>query len=527
MNRLVFLCRFCITGANIAATRIARRYALRFTISVIGLLMMSWPAIAAEKLETAVIQNSSAYGPAALFDIYKDHLGRTVTENTAKSIAESMQQKYLADGFSRPGYKISDRGLLTGIVRIQITEAHLSKVEFSGDQGPYQQRLESIFGYLPSGNSLRPEEIRDAVRRARRLPGLDVSVSTRADTELSGGIVLEVDSTYKLVEGSVKLSNRGTEEIGRNLLFAKVVANGLLGRENTSGLFVTSAEDRETYSGVGVFANTPVGSRDTAALFQASVTSLQIETEGVLLDQDRERYLLKLTHPVLRRPDFEVSVWGGLDYDNLDVLQDGAMSREDRLRSIESGLAVQWRNKHNLTLLTFDLEQGLNGLGSRLDNFLDPDDPRQRDFTIARLRYVRLSKLSEFWSLRWDGFAQSSAQVVPSIKRFKVGGNRIGRGFEAAAISGDSGIGAKAELKRRLSNSLSWLGSTDLYGFYDVGTAWRNDLSDRGSASSTGFGLASSGSRLTGYLELAKPLRHTDADGRKDASIFVEVSLRF
>jgi hypothetical protein len=35
------------------------------------------------------------------------------------------------------------------------------------------------------------------------------------------------------------------------------------------------------------------------------------------------------------------------------------------------------------------------------------------------------------------------------------------------------------------------------------------------------------GTRLTGYLEVAKPLTRADVEGKRDASIFAEISFRF
>jgi hemolysin activation/secretion protein len=213
--------------------------------------------------------------------------------------------------------------------------------------------------------------------------------------------------------------------------------------------------------------------------------------------------------------------------EDLDVAFDGAINGEERLRSIEVGATLNWRNEEKQYLLSMELEQGLNSLGSRIDNFNSPDDPRQKDFTIVRLRYVHLTTLTDLWSWRLDAFAQTSPHVLPSIKRFKVGGGRIGRGFEAAAISGDRGVGGKMQLKRRLASDVTWLERADLYGFYDLGSAWRNDGGNRESASSTGLGISLRDGRLSGYLEIAKPLTHADADGHKDAGLFTEISFRF
>lgn len=499
----------------------------RFAITILACLTASGPVLASELLGSTVIQNSSVYGPTELFDIYKDHLGRTVTEKTAASIVEALQKKYLDDGYSRPGYRISDRGVNSGVVRIELVEASISSVAISGDAGPYQAKLEELIHHLPSGRSLRPQDIREALQSARRLPGLEVNVAAEPDGQHNGGYVLEVDSAYRPLEGSVKLSNRGTQEIGRDIVFARFVANGLFNRENASGLFVTSAKDSDDYKGGGVFTNTAIGAHGSSAQLQGVVTSLHYDTQGIEVEQDRERFLLQAMHPLRRQFAHELSVWAGFLMENLDLAFDGATYREERLRSIEIGSTLNWRNEEKQYLLSVELEQGLNGFGSRIDNYGTSVSLLRKDFRIARLRYVRLSTLSELWSWCLDTYAQTSPHILPSIKQFKVGGGRIGRGFEAAAVSGDRGVGGKAQLKRRIGSDAAWLERADIYGFYDVGSAWRHDDGSRESASSTGLGVSLRDGRVSGYLEVAKPLTHADVDGNKDVGIFMEVSFQF
>ena len=48
--------------------------------------------------------------------------------------------------------------------------------------------------------------------------------------------------------------------------------------------------------------------------------------------------------------------------------------------------------------------------------------------------------------------------VFPDSERFKIGGDRLGRGFEVAEIAGDRGIGGKLELRRDLMNTDGPLG---------------------------------------------------------------------
>lgn len=71
------------------------------------------------------------------------------------------------------------------------------------------------------------------------------------------------------------------------------------------------------------------------------------------------------------------------------------------------------------------------------------------------------------------------------------------------------------------------LGRISSYGFYDAGTAWKVDRRGSESATTAGLGLAMAGASLTGYVEVAAPLHGPDIEGRRNASVFAELSWRF
>lgn len=466
------------------------------------------------------------YGPVQIFDAYKSYLGQPVTEQTAVHIAAGLQQKYESDGYTKPGYQVLDRGIESGVIRIQLVEAQFSRIELTGDAGPYRERLQALVGGLPTSTNIRPSDVRDIVKRAQRFPGLDIDVSTEADPSRDGAYVLRVGSSYKPYQSSVTLSNRGTEEIGRELLFARLAGNGLFGMNNSTGVFAATAQDSQQYNSFGAFISAPVGSEGASMQLQVSSTSVQIKVGGIPLEQGRRLALLTATRPLESSSQREWSISGALEVDDLDIRQDNSISREDRLRSLTAGVRTTRRQGSQVGQWEFDIEQGLNVFGSQLETYSDTDDQRREDFTILRLHYLKFIRMSESWSLRSDGYAQYSAHILPSIKQFKVGGNRIGRGFEAAAVSGDKGLGMKLELKRNVQ-SPNWLRMSGIYGFYDLGAAWKNISSGGESAASAGIGITMNGNLLAGYLEIAKPLTHADVDGNKDAELFFELSFRF
>jgi hemolysin activation/secretion protein len=117
--------------------------------------------------------------------------------------------------------------------------------------------------------------------------------------------------------------------------------------------------------------------------------------------------------------------------------------------------------------------------------------------------------------------------VLPYVERFKIGGDRLGRGFEVAEIAGDRGVGAKIEGRRSLPQAPARFGRASVYGFYDIGAAFKRDALGRESAATAGVGVSARAERAQSTLELAKPLTHGDVEGNRDLSLFFELVVDF
>jgi hemolysin activation/secretion protein len=193
-------------------------------------------------------------------------------------------------------------------------------------------------------------------------------------------------------------------------------------------------------------------------------------------------------------------------------------------------VGARWSWRQNVTTqyaASIEMIHGLDALGSGLFALDVTTDPRRADFTMSRMTFTRLARIRDHWSLRVDAFGQQAAYALPYGERFKIGGDRLGRGFEVAEIAGDQGIGAKVELRRSLPSAPALLSNASVYGFYDAGAAFKQDLPGRESAATSGFGFATQSKRVTSMIEIAKPLTHPDVEGRKELSLFAEIGLAF
>jgi hemolysin activation/secretion protein len=484
----------------------------------------------AAALTTVVVDGTSVYAPAQLFAAYRDHLGRPLSRDGARAISTALAGRYTADGFVKPEVRVDESQAARGILRVHVHEAQITSVVIEGDAGRQRAALERIAAKLEGTRPLRQDDVPEAVRRMRAISGMSVNATTRRDSRTRNAFELVVTTDFSPVDGVVRMNNRGTDQVGPHFLLGQMFVNGVFGGQDKLGVIFASAMDTDEYLGGGLYFDTPLGDGGTRAsslLFRSR--SAPNEAPVNFSDEYvRERMTFKLTRPLRQSSSLTLNLSGGIEADDLTIERAGLVIREDRLRIAETGLRATWRSAHAMQYsANLLVRKGFDSFGGGLQSVGLADDPRRADFLVAQLQSTIYRRFAESWALRFDGFAQHSGYVLPDSERFKIGGDRLGRGFEVAEIAGDRGIGGKIELRRDLVNTESLIGRVSAYGFYDIGAAWKQDRAGRESAATAGTGFSVSGASLTGYLEIAAPLTGTDVEGKRRTSVFAELSYRF
>ena len=492
-------------------------------ITLLSIVVFAAPAYAVE-LTSAVIRGSTVYTAPELFAVYREQLGKPLTRDSAREIVASLVDKYEADGYSRPQVHVDGALGEAGILRVDVYEARLAEVEIKGDPGPHLERLEALGDELLAAGPVQQAAVQATLRRMRDLPGLSVAATTEREAEGENVYRLALDAEFEPISGAVRLSNRGTEEVGPRFVLGQVMANGLLGGKTSLGTMFGAATDYDEYRGLGLLANVGLGDHGLHAATSAFRSRSQPYEPGLDADDSyvRDRVTLRFSRRLDESP---WSLSAGLELDDLAVVHEGTLLRDERLRMLELGGLWNHRGARTQLQASIELVKGLDGLGSGLTALDLPNDPRRADFVLTRSSFTRLTRFGERWSLRLDLLAQTASYVLPHNERFKIGGDRIGRGFEVPEIAGDRGVGAKLEGRRQLPGAPSVLGRASVYGFYDIGAAWKQNVSGRESAATAGFGVATQHARTSASLELAKPLTRADSEGNRDLNLFVEITV--
>jgi len=483
----------------------------------------------AAALTTVIVSGSTVYAPPQLFTAYRDQLGRPISREVARAILSALADLYAADGYVKPEFALDDTLTARGALRVQVFEAQITSVTFEGDGGRFNDALDHIGARLENARPLRKEDVAQALRDMRQIAGLAVTATTKRDTDIRNAFELVVKADFSPIDGVVRMNNRGTDQVGPAFLLGQVFTNGLLGAGEKIGLIFAAATDHDEYLGGGLYLDAPLGAggtRGNALLFRSHSAPNEAP---VNYDDEytRERVTFRVTKPLQQRSDLSLNAGLGFEADDLSIDRVGTQIRDDRLRILEGSLRTSWRAGATQLSANLQLRQGLDAFGSGLNAEDLVYDPRRADFIVTQLQASAHRRFADRWSLRLDMFSQISGYVLPDSERFKIGGDRLGRGFEVAEIAGDSGLGGKLELRRDLINTESFIGRLSAYGFYDIGAAWKQDMPGRESAATAGTGIAIQGAALTGYLEVASPLTGPDIEGKQKASVFAELSYRF
>jgi hemolysin activation/secretion protein len=515
-------------GGDVPPRR-ARAVALGIIILALELISAN-AAAAAPNLNSVVVRGSTVYDAPALFEVYREQLGKPMTADGARAIVTALLRKYEADGYARPQAKLDDALLEVGVLRIDLQEPRIGEVRVNGDPGPHLERLETLGTKLRDDVPITQAEIASTLRQMRSLPGLTLQAKTARDDTSTSVYRLDLDTQFDRTTGVVRMSNRGTDEAGPVFVLGQVMFNGLLGGRTNLGAIFGSTTDYEEYHGLGLLAQVGVGTAGGGLSFSGFASRSDPHEPVIDRDDDylRDRASVSFARPLPKFERANFVLAAALDLDDLEILRSGDRLRDERLRMLSLSPRWSWRHERGAQYFVgLDVVKGLDAMGSGLTAPDIEDDPRRADFTLTRLTFTRLSRFGESWSVRFDALGQQTPHTLPYVERFKIGGERLGRGFEVAEIAGDEGVGAKVELRRGLDAAPAIVRGASLYGFYDIGAAFKNDTPGRESAATAGFGFAVQGRRISSVIELAKPLTHPDVEGRKELALFAELALLF
>ena len=476
----------------------------------------------------------------ALQAIAAPYIGRPITLAEANELASKITAAYRDAGYVLVRAVIPAQRVTDGILRIQIVEGTIDKVNIQGDAGGARPYLQAYGSRIAAAKPLTAKVLERQLLLSSDLAGMNVRSVLTASQTTPGAADLSLVVQPKKVDAFVQVDNHGSRFLGPYEIQAGVFFNDALGTGGRLGLNgVVTPDSGPDLAYGGVTFDQPVGydglrwfSAFSYAATQPGQQLRAFNTKGNALNASTS-----LTYPFVRSRDFNFQGSLGLEYH--DVRSKNAVINplfEDHTRNISFGFYMNGLdNWGGYSSLSGSLTRGLPIAGAT--SFTDPNKSRagaSGEFTRANFEATHEHPFNETFSVYLAAAGQTSfGDPLLSSEQFALGGRRFNRAFDPSELTGDSALAGRIEPRFNLPGSFSFLSGFQLYGFAEGGKVWQS-LTLPGQPSSQALGSGGAGlrfavsQRVSAELEFAKPFeRNAFGAGNQDSRFLFSVGTSF
>lgn len=434
-----------------------------------------------------------------------------------------------------------------GVVQFEVLYARVTAVRARGQTAGAEQKLEEYLGKLTDDEVFNRFEAERYLLLARDLPGYNVQLTLRPAGDTPGELVGEVTvlrQPYSIDATVQNYAGSATGPWGGQL---RASLYGLTGLGDATTLSVYSTSDFEEQQIVQAAHEFRPGAEGLVVAGQLTYAWTRpafgdATTPNAVLKAETLFVGISADYPLRRTQGASVWLGAGFDLVDQDVELIVPISR-DRLRVLWSRLRFDavdltralpaWRGSGD-----FELRQGLAALGAT-DGCLGaacpagvaaPSRPDGRaGATVIRTRLSGEVALGERFAFAFEPRAQHAFSPILAFEEFTTGNYTVGRGYDPGALSGDSGVGLRTELRGpRIPLGARQSVQFQPYVFGDAARVWTRGVEDSASLYSAGGGFRGAISdRLSFDATLAVPLKDAGILGQRgDARFLITLTAR-
>jgi hemolysin activation/secretion protein len=380
--------------------------------------------------------------------------------------------------------EIPEQRIAGGALILDVIEAHVVNVRVRGDIGPAQAAVER---YVEKLRGMTPFDMRKAQRYlllASDIPGVRVRAAVRPSSSKERGAVdidVQVSRSDFAAVGNVQ--NLGSKSVGRWGGLVRADARSFTPFGEDTGLVVFHTLDSNEQWVVQLLEAARIGGDGWIA--RASAVYGESRPGDVLKPLNLKSTSVvgevEAAYPLIRRRRLNLNLAGGFDFINQQTDFSGATLTQDRLRVLylrADGDMRAYAFDRNLPISgSLTIRKGLSGLGaSEAGSNLQTRSLAQPDAWLVRatggVDAPLVGRLSA--SLRLQ--AQYTDKPLSPYEQISLGNLTTGRGYDPAAILGDSGVSGSFEV-RYSAIELNPRILASPYIFFDAGAVHNNEAS--------------------------------------------------
>ncbi|HVV27823.1 MAG TPA: ShlB/FhaC/HecB family hemolysin secretion/activation protein [Rhizomicrobium sp.] len=445
---------------------------------------------------------------------------RDITAADLKPALDAINALYAGAGLPLGRAIVPAQRLKNGVLTVRIVEGFIETVTVKTDNEQTKALAENLAAPLKAERPLTRATLERVMLLLQEIPGITLSSAFEAMNPQTGGTRLVINAHIRPVTLGISLDNRSGAGGMPVLPYLTAEFDNLLGWGDQVALTALLSPRQQDYAFYGFDLSRlvgPYGSRLGMEGFWAQVLDT-VSLRPYAVRSQSTRLSVHASHPLLRSTGESLDASARLFYAGAQYSLAGVASpvfARDRFLALEVGL--DYRRMFSSTLAAggnLRLTQGLLGLA---------DAPHTRAGAIDGFTRVR-AEGKFIWqpladiTLNLSAQGQWSPDSLFASQEVAFGGAAYGRGFQAAEISGDRGIGLSFQPEYRIAPEPAWSISPYLLADYARAVNRRGDLQPDAELVSAGAGLKfAAGELATVTLEAAKPINRVPLD-RRDRS---------
>jgi hemolysin activation/secretion protein len=419
------------------------------------------PAIAPFELSQVQVEGSTL-SSAALEGAWRSYVGHRIAAAELVEITDAIVRRYGQSDVALYTVVVPDQDFAEGRLRVRVIEGHIEGLMIDGGDPDARAAVRSYLGALVGVRPLTKTMLQRQLSLARDLPAVRTDVQF-AEGTAEGAAQLVAKLSSQQVQFGLSVNNRGAAFLGRTQATADLYINHLVPGAQTRLTYVTPV-DSNRFRYVGLTQSQTFA--PSGALLQLNAGYLRTRPKGSTLVGEAKSAGLQLTYPLRRSFDRDLYLSAGLDGLDANSAFLGNTFSDDRTRALRLSILYVAQNQVSRVTASAAASLGLDALGART---LVPDIT-DIDFTKVSGRLTLARQLTPGLYLRLGAIGQWSQDRLPAAEQFAFGGSEFGRGFESAALLGDSGYAGSAELALRPAWTGVAAAGLELFSFVDRGS---------------------------------------------------------
>jgi hemolysin activation/secretion protein len=431
-----------------------------------------------------------------------------------------------------------------GVVRMETLYARITTIRARGQTGGAEAKLAAYLGKLTEDEYFDRNRAERYLLLARDLPGYNVQLTLKPAGTGPGELVGEVSVLRRAYSLDITVQNLAAQETGRWGAQLRGQAYGLTGLGDVTSLAYYSTFDFKEQKILQASHSFRPGSEGLTmdGQFTYAWTRPDIDAGDAVPDLKAKTlfWTIDARYPLIRRQSS--NLWAAIGFDYVDQKVDffGPLTR-DKLRVL--WLRADWdaidltsrrpgwsANAFAEVRRGLDIFEATDSCGLCLVAPTPSRADADATATVFRAGGQAEVALGRDFAVAVSPRLQYALDPLLSFEEFTAGNYTVGRGYDPATLSGDSGVGLTAELRgpRWLPMRRSKL-TLQPYIFGDAAWGWnKNDGGGAEHLTSAGGGVrAELGDRFRLDGTIAVPIEKTGFDNRKgDVRLLVTLTGR-